>query len=157
MKMVHITADLVAKGLGMKVERWATLSIQSLKQKGFLPLSPKQHFRYINLLDKEMATHIQMVDLLGSFTFLDHINRATSTMINCFVELKYAFGYINNQLMEGLCKIKPILANPKTLTCIIYFGAGVPMPNASTTSKENLLKALENFVTIGEEAALQEY
>ena len=47
-------------------------------------------------------------------------------------------------MMEGLRKIKLVLVNPHLLTRIIYFGEGVTILDASTTSKENLLKALDN-------------
>ena len=58
--------------------------------------------------------------------------------------------------MEGLRKIKPILANPQLHARIIYFGVGLPMPDASTTSKENLPKALDNSIIFGEEVAILE-
>ena len=58
--------------------------------------------------------------------------------------------------MEDLRKIKSILANPQLLTRI-YFGTGIQMCDASTASNENLLKALDNSVIIGEEAIIQEY
>ena len=71
------------------MERWVSLSIQSLKQKGILPPFLNQHFKYSD--DKILGTHLQMLDLVAMLSFPDHTDCVTTIEIIYFVELVLIF------------------------------------------------------------------
>ena len=110
---VCITIDLVAKALEMKVEKWQSLSTHVLNKKGILANLHGQYFQYNEVLEIDLVTQLQMLDLKAMFIVLDHINCGTTTALICMVEKKLAFNYIHGQLMEGLHNTKFVLANPQ--------------------------------------------
>ena len=58
--------------------------------------------------------------------------------------------------MESLRKTSPILVNPQLLTRVVYFGVGLPMPDPTTSTKDNLLNTLDKSFIVGGEVIIKE-
>ena len=58
--------------------------------------------------------------------------------------------------MESLRKTSPIMANPQLLSRVLYFGAGLLIPDPTTAIEDNLLNTLDKSFIVGEEAEIKE-
>ena len=140
--VITITEQLLEKTLGMKMDKWSALSIQVLKQKGVIKNTAKDHICYSDVLRKDLATTLPVLELLSMVTFSQVQHRVTAAGITCLLEQRSTFQYIWTQLMEGLKKTTPILVNPQLLTRLLYTTNEIPMPNTATSIEANLLSTI---------------
>ena len=148
---VTITEELLEKATGMEANTWSPQSIQTLKQKGVIKATAKDHIRYSDVLHEDLASTLPALELLSMVTFAEIQQRVTALGITCLLEKKTAFHYIWTQLNEGLRKATPILVNPQLLTRLLYTAAEMPLPDPATTTEANLLSSMRNSFIVGNE------
>ena len=149
---VTITEQLLEKATGMEASTWPPYTIQTLKQKGVIKSTAKDHIRYSDVLQEELASTLPALELLSMVTFAEIQQRVTALSLTCLLEKKTAFHYIWIQLNEGLRKATPILVNPQLLTRILYTAAEMPLPDPATSTEANLLSSMKNSFIVGSEA-----
>ena len=91
---VTITEELLEKATGMEADTWSPQSIHTLKQKGVIKQTAKDHIRYSDVLREDLASTLPALELLSMVTFAKIQQRVTALGITCLLEKKIAFHYI---------------------------------------------------------------
>ena len=89
---VTITKELLEKATGMEANTWSPQSIQTLKQKGVIKPTAKDHIRYNDVLHKDLALTLLVLELLSMVTFAESTAAGYSTRHHLFIgEKKHLF------------------------------------------------------------------